>query len=389
MMTDRDKIKELADKWLKGIITKEERQFLEDWYNKEADNHPEWTRDPDEPTLGRRIFGDVLSKIEIKEQAAGKRLTDAHRRKQLYGWSSVAAAAVVVLIVGTWLFQRQDSSYSADSKQNSVLIDLPPGREAAILTLADGSLVDLDSTQNGDVTVQGKTVISKQGGQVAYISAGEKKKIPVLYNTIATSRGNHYKVVLSDSTRVWLNSASSLHYPAAFSGDVRLVELTGEAYFEVAKNASIPFRVKVNGIEVEVLGTHFNINAYADEGVIETTLLEGSVKVKNDDASALIKPGEQAVIRNQKTQIDVSEADIDQVMAWQKGFFEFDNTELTAIMRQISRWYDVDIRYQSQPDDRKFGGRISRKLNLKDILTLLEVNGVQFALEGKTLIVTP
>jgi ferric-dicitrate binding protein FerR (iron transport regulator) len=151
----------------------------------------------------------------------------------------------------------------------------------------------------------------------------------------------------------------------------------------------MPFRVKVNGMEVEVLGTHFNINAYADEGAMETTLLEGSVNIKNDKTSVLIKPGERAVIRNNEADIIVNEADIDKVMAWQKGFFEFDNTELPAIMRQISRWYNVDIRYEGQPGIKKFGGRISKNLNLGNILTLLEANGVQFTLEEKTLVVRP
>jgi len=389
MMIDRNKIGELADKWLKGTITEEEKKYFEDWYNREAEQHPEWTRDLDEQSLRNRLFRGILEKTEIKEQTAKKTLSLTHRRKQLYKWPSVAAAAVVIFAIGVWFFQRQNSSFQAEHKQGNIRINLPPGREAATLTLADGSLIDLDSTQNGEVTIQGKTIISKHGGQVAYIPPAGKEKLPVLYNTITTSRGNLYLLVLSDSTRVWLNSASSLHFPAAFSGEARLVELTGEAYFEVAKNATMPFRVNVNGIEVEVLGTHFNINAYSDEDIMETTLLEGSVKVKHDNASVLIKPGERAVIGNHETQINVSEADLDQVMAWQKGFFEFDNTELPAIMRQISRWYNVDIRYEGQPGDKKFGGRISKKLNLGNILTLLEANGVQFALEGQTLVVRP
>lgn len=211
----------------------------------------------------------------------------------------------------------------------------------------------------------------------------------MLYNTINTARGNLYKLVLSDSSRVWLNSASSLRFPAVFSGTERSVELAGEADFEVARNKTMPFRVKVNGMEVEVLGTRFNVNAYTDEGAVETTLLEGAVKVRNDKGFVLIKPGEQAVTKNNETEIGVSEADLDQVMAWQEGFFEFDNTELPVIMRQISRWYDVDIIYKGQTGDKKFGGRISKSLNLGDVLILLEANGVRFTLEGKTLIVKP
>lgn len=389
MMIDRNKVGELADKWLKGTITDVEKQAFEDWYNREAGQHPGWSRDIDEQSLRNRLFSNILEKTEIKEQAGGKTLPEIHRRKRLYKWSSVAAAAIIIFAMGTWVFQHQNPSFQAENKQSNVKIDLPPGREAATLTLADGSLIDLDSTQNGEVTTQGKTVICKQGGQVAYIPPAGKEKLPVLYNTITTSRGNLYQLVLSDSTRVWLNSASSLHYPAAFSGEARLVELTGEAYFEVAKNTTMPFLVRVNGIEVEVLGTHFNISAYADEDAVKTTLLEGSVKVRNGEGSVLIKPGEQAAIRNNETVITINEADIDKVTAWQKGFFEFDNAELPAIMRQISRWYNVDIRYEGQPGDKKFGGRISKKLNLGNILTLLEANGVQFALEGTTLIVTP
>lgn len=389
MMIDRNKINELADKWLKGTITEEEKQSFEDWYNREAEQHPEWTRDLDEQTLKNRLFGGIVEKIEMKEQDTKKIVSRTHRQRQLYKWFSAAAAAVVIFTIGTWLFQYHDPSSQVKNKASNTLIDLPPGHQAATLTLADGSVIDLDAAQNGEVTIQGKTIVSKQGGQVAYIPPVEKEKLPVLYNTINTARGNQYHLVLSDSTRVWLNSASSLYFPAVFSGNERLVELTGEAYFEVAKNATMPFRVKVNGIEVEVLGTHFNMNAYADEGAIETTLLEGSVNVKNDKTSVLIKPGERAVIRNNESEISISEADIDKVMAWKKGFFEFDNTELPAIMRQISRWYNVDIRYEGQPGDKKFGGRISKNLNLGNILTLLEANGVQFTLEGETLVVRP
>jgi ferric-dicitrate binding protein FerR (iron transport regulator) len=389
MMIDRNKINELADKWLKGTITEEEKQYFEDWYNREAEQHPEWTRDLDEQSLKNRLFSDILEKIESKKQDAEKIVSKHRRKKQLYKWYSAAAAAVVIFTIGIWFFQYLVPSSHMKNGEGNTHIDLPPGREAATLILADGSVIDLDVAQNGEVTIQGKTIVSKQGGQVTYISPTRKEKLPVLYNTINTARGNQYRVVLADSTRVWLNSASSLRFPAVFSGRERPVELTGEAYFEVAKNATMPFLVKVNGMDVEVLGTHFNIHAYVDEDAMETTLLEGSVKVKNDKASVLIKPGEQAVIRNNETEISVSEADIDKVMAWQNGFFEFDNTELPAIMRQISRWYNVDIRYEGQPGSKKFGGRISKNLNLRDVLTLLEANGVQFALEGKTLVVKP
>lgn len=388
MMADRNRIYELADKWLKGTITEKEKQEFEDWYNREAEHHQEWRRDLNEESLKNRLFQDVFKKIESKK-SIGRNAFKPRGKKYLYKWYSVAAAVVVIFTIGIWFFQSHDQLPRIKKEEGSVRIDLPPGREAATLVLADGLVIDLDTTQNGEVTIQGKTIVNKQGGQVAYIPTVEKEKSPVLYNTINTARGNLYKLVLSDSSRVWLNSASSLRFPAVFSGTERSVELAGEAYFEVARNKTMPFRVKVNGMEVEVLGTRFNVNAYTDEGAVETTLLEGAVKVRNDKGFVLIKPGEQAVTKNNETEIGVSEADLDQVMAWQEGFFEFDNTELPVIMRQISRWYDVDIIYKGQTGDKKFGGRISKSLNLGDVLILLEANGVRFTLEGKTLIVKP
>ncbi len=385
-MTDRDRIFELADKWLKGTITEEERQEFEDWYNREVKQHPEWTRDPDEQSLRDRLYRSVLKNIEPMEK--GRTLLNS-RGNRFYKWYSVAAVVVVLFVTGIWFFQDRDFLNHVENKESLVCFDLPPGREAATLILADGSVIGLDTTQNGKIAIQGKTTVSKQGGQVIYVPPAGRKEEPVLYNTINTARGHQYQLVLPDSTRVSLNSASSLRFPAAFSGEARLVELTGEAYFEVAKHVTMPFRVKVNGVEAEVLGTRFNISAYADEDVIETTLLEGSVNVKNDKTFALIRPGERAVVRHNETEISVSKADLDKVMAWQNGFFEFDNTELPVIMRQISRWYDVDIRYEDLPGNKKFGGRISKNLNLSSVLALLEANGVRFILEGKTLIVKP
>ena len=196
MMIDRNKINELADKWMKGTITEEEKQYFEDWYNREAEQHPEWTRDLDEQSLRNRLFRSILEKTESKKQDVGKIISKPRRKKQRYKWYS-AAAAVVIFTIGIWLFQYHDPSYHAENKQSNARIDLPPGREAATLTLADGSLIDLDATQNGEVTIQGKTIVSKQGGQVAYIPPIGKEMLPVLYNTINTARGNLYQLVLS------------------------------------------------------------------------------------------------------------------------------------------------------------------------------------------------
>jgi transmembrane sensor len=188
---------------------------------------------------------------------------------------------------------------------------------------------------------------------------------------------------LPDGTIVWLNAASSLKFPTSFAGSKRQVELTGEAYFEVTENKSMPFEVLTGETSVSVLGTHFNINAYADEASINTTLLEGAVKVHTGQAAKLLKPGQQSVFVNATGALSIQPADVDQAIAWKRGFFEFDNTDLQTIMRQISRWYDVDIVYQIQGSKALFGGGISRKLNLSEVLHLLEASGVYFKVENR------
>ena len=263
-----------------------------------------------------------------------------------------------------------------------------PGSNKAILTLADGSTIILQSAINGIVAQQGNTKISKSAdGQLVYKSLNEKPT-EVLINSIATPKGGQYQLVLSDGSIVWLNAASSLRFPAAFAGSERKVELSGEAYFEVAKNASMPFKVEVAGKgEVEVLGTHFNVNAYSDEATVNTTLVEGRVKVKalaNRD-SRIIAPGEQAQLEgNGRISIN-KDADTEQAMAWKNGTFNFSHAELGVVMRQLSRWYDVDIKFEGPVSQRQFSGEIQRDLKLSQVLKLLEKNNVFCSLQGKNI----
>jgi ferric-dicitrate binding protein FerR (iron transport regulator) len=282
--------------------------------------------------------------------------------------------------------------------------DLPPGRDAAVLTLADGRTIILDSA-SGTISQQGGATVINLNGQVSYANTkGRDKSTAVVYNTVSTARGNQYQLVLADGSKVWLNSASSLRFPTSFTGDIREVELDGEGYFEIAKNAAKPFHVKTQTQDIEVLGTHFNVNAYNDETSVKTTLLEGSVKVVKRETvpqggskenSEILKPGEQAVLSRAHSPLTTHHSpftihhspDIDQVMAWKNGWFEFEKTDIRAIMRQISRWYDVDIRYEIKTDNETYGGRISRNLNLSNILKMLENYGVHFKLEGKTVTV--
>lgn len=385
-MAYKKRIAELAEKWLKGTITEDEKQEFNNWYNKEAATNPEWTRDNTNEDLKYRLYKKIQEGINAEGKGRTVGLPKEDSKKYFYRWVSVAA--VVVIAAGLWLFQYKDKPREMPKQVGSANISLPPGRNAATLTLNDGAVIDLEVARDGEISIQGEASVRKEGGQVAYVSPIiQNNEIP-RFNTIQTARGNHYKLVLSDSTKVWLNSESSLRFPAVFYNNERIVELTGEAYFEVAKNADMPFRVKVDSIEVEVLGTHFNLNAYNDEESIKTTLLEGAVKVKKGREIVALTPGEQAEIgHGGGASFTVRQVDTEKEMAWQAGFFEFDNTELPVIMRQISRWYDVDIEYEGNPGIIKFGGRISKNLDLGNILALLEANGVRFTLEGETLIV--
>jgi ferric-dicitrate binding protein FerR (iron transport regulator) len=252
--------------------------------------------------------------------------------------------------------------------------------------LADNSTIVLDNAQKGNLTQQGKTRILKlDNGQLAYNTSGEAKE--VLYNTITTPRGGKYQVTLSDGSQVWLNAASSIKFPVAFIGNERKVEITGEAYFEVAKDPSKRFIVDANGITTEVLGTHFNINSYANEGSTKVTLIEGSVKVEsgNGRESVVIKPGQQAQIAD-KISVE-NNVDIEQVLAWKNGQFVLKGTDVAALMRQVERWYDVDVIFAGKIPERKFGGSVSQTVNLSVVLQALKEYNVMCRVEGKKVIV--
>ena len=316
-------------------------------------------------------------------------------------WLHVAAAIIILVSISAYVFNR----IALNGKANGEVVkteplqkvnnDILPGGDKAILTLANGSQIILDSAANGIVAQQGKTEVTKlANGQLVYKGAGDREN-EVLYNTMATPRGGQYRLVLPDGSKVWLNAVSSIRFPTAFTGKERSVEITGEAYFEIAKDQSRPFRVLVrpvsgNGVmEVEVLGTHFNINAYQDEPAIKTTLLEGSVKVTNGTNHTIIKPGQQTQLNDNGVIKLIQDADVAEAVAWKDGRFEFNDTDLKTIMRQVMRWYDVDVEYQNNMPDRYFTADISRNKTLSGVLTILKLSDVDFKLEGKKLMVTP
>jgi transmembrane sensor len=310
-------------------------------------------------------------------------------RPKVFNLKRVGVAAAFVLLVGLafWMaaYRRTvKAPVLAGQVAPEVIV---PGGNKALLTLADGSVVTLDSTGKQVIRQRG-TAIQLQHGQLSYTS--QPADGSVHYNKLTTPRGGQFRLVLPDGTKVWLNSASMLRYPTAFTGTERVVELEGQGYFEVTANAQQPFKVKVRNMEVQVLGTGFDIMAYGDENTINTTLLTGSVQVREGSTKQLLRPGQQAVVSKDDHQLTVSAADIRKVTAWKNGLFVFNNMDLPAILREVARWYDVDIVYKAQPGIELYGGGIGRDLQLADILALLEANGYNhFRIEGRTVIVLP
>ena len=328
--------------------------------------------------------------LEEARQATPVILMQKSKKKKWIYRVAAAAVLVISLSISYFLFtQKNEDTIAVTQTTGQQKKDLTPGRNTAVLTLGDGSAIVLDDAQNGALANQGNTTIIKlDDGQLAY-NASKEITGEVLYNTMTTPRGGQYKLVLPDGSSVWLNAASSIRYPTSFPGKERKVEITGEVYFEVAKNAAKPFKVLVNDMEVAVLGTHFNINAYSDEAATQTTLLEGSVSISKGDNKKLLKPGQQAQLNKPGDIKIINDVNIASVMAWKNGYFSFDNTDMAAVMRQISRWYDVDIVYEGKIPDRKFGGEISRSSNALQVLRILEESKVRFRIEGRKIIVQP
>ena len=337
--------------------------------------------------MPNQVAASILQNILQKDKAL---VVPLKRRKPFFFFWVRAAAAVILLIAGASVYRILNKKIDIQSKPVAVNEKHPivPGGNKAVLTRSDGTTIVLDSLQNGTVLQKGSTKISKQGGLLTYnVSVSLNQNEAVVYNTLSTPRGGQYQVVLSDGTKVWLNATSSLHFPSAFRGNQRVVELTGEAYFEVAKNKEKPFLVKVGDMQVKVLGTHFNINAYADEGAIKTSLLEGSVNITKAAVSGILKPGEQAILKNEADKVEIRKANMDEVMAWKNGLFQFDDADITTIMREIGRWYDVEIEYSGKVPQRQFEGKISRDAQLSDVLRILELSDVKFSIVGNKIIV--
>lgn len=332
----------------------------------------------------------LLQRAPMADKPEQKILAPVHRVHFLRRWGW-AAAVLVLLSVGAYFWWTNNAAKTNKPELARSGPDVAPGRDGAILTLADGQKIVLDSLGNGTIANQNGTNVVLNNGQLMYAANGTGTNGNVQLNSMQTPKGRQFNVTLPDGTRVWLNAASSITFPTAFSGNDRRVKVTGEVYLEVAKNKEKPFFVNINDkADVQVLGTSFNVNSYTDEPQINTTLLEGSVLVNSDvsENGTVLKPGQQAQIG--KAGINIKQADIDKVMAWRYGAFNFEGASLQEVMRQLTRWYDIEVVYETGIPDIHFVGEMSRDMNLAGVLKALEATNVHFRLENnKRLIVEP
>ncbi len=387
---DQQTFNNLLQRYLNEELSQEEASRLLDSLE-DASMRQEW----------ERAVGQLLRDKSAHGQSDPERM-EAVRRKIMSGASrpvpqrsvirrlrpAWAAAAVLVLAVTAWFWWQPAASTNAMAGLEDSVLQVVPGGNKAVLYLAGGQAITLDTAGNGAIASQGGVqVIKLDSGQLAYQGGGQNGE--VTYNTLATPRGGQFRIILPDGSSVWLNAASTLRFPTAFTGSERIVELKGEAYFEIAKNAKMPFRVKVKEMSVQVLGTHFNVMAYDDESSIRTTLLEGAVKVNQGSHTLEMRPGQQVSAHPAGNMSIQDGVDVEEVVAWKNGYFHFNHESLQGVMRQIGRWYDAEISYEGEIPDREFGGKIARGSSVKDVLKILELSNVRYRIEGKKIIVTP
>lgn len=386
-------IADLIRKHRQQRLTREEQLQLDTWIAADKAHEQLW-QEVNDPLLQQE---NVRLMFRYDENEALGRFLEKHPENQQTGlvhrvhflrkWGWAAASVLLVMAVAAYFW------LDSTTKTQSVIVatksaDIPAGKHGAILTLADGSRLLLDSLKNGVVATQEGTAVLLKDGQISYKADGDPMA-ETIYNTMSTPKGRQFQLALPDGTMVWLNTASSISYPTAFTGKERKVTITGEAYFEVAKNAQKPFRVNINNkAAIEVLGTHFNVNAYEDEPGINTTLLEGSVKVISGQKNVILKPGQQAQISEETIKVN-NDPDKLVIMSWKSSRFLFNFTRLDAALRQLSRWYDVEVVYEKEIPAIEFTGEIEKDLNLSQTLFVLDKLGVRFKVDGKKLIVIP
>ncbi|ODS79771.1 MAG: hypothetical protein ABS46_15470 [Cytophagaceae bacterium SCN 52-12] len=394
-------IARLIVRHLREELPPEEQEKLDAWRKRSEGNEQLFSRLTDEAFLLEELPAYAARDREAARMkvSAGVKEANGRRFSFIYKRYIKYAAAVVLAVGAGWGLLHFDKA--GDQPAGSASVELLPGGNRAILTLDGGREIDLDRAHTGEIARQDQAVILKsEEGYIAYdlssakaISSGNAK-----FNTISTPKGGQYRLQLPDGSRVWLNAQSSLRFPTWFGGKERRVELTGEAYFEVTHTGAekVPFRVVLGKQTVEVLGTEFNVSGYSDEGDITTTLLTGKVKIDYGTGEAkaaglknvTLSPGQKASVKKLTEEIEVSKADIEESIAWKNGQFRFENAELSTIMRQIARWYDVEVEYRGDVEHIRFRAGSSRNVPASQIFRILETSGINIKTEGKKIIIS-
>ncbi|MBO9563826.1 MAG: FecR domain-containing protein [Niastella sp.] len=378
-------IRDLLEKFKDGTITKEELVLLESWYM-------QW-----EPEQAKMAPGELE---KLKDEVWLSIKPGQRKKVQRLRWKPLAAAASVLIVVaaGLYLYLGRTTPTAASQEPVEAVAathDFQPGSHRAILTLSDNRRVVLKGAKNGMIGHDaGMNIYNNTDGELSYsgsVQPGNLSSDKVLYHTLSTPRAGHFQVTLPDGTKAWLNAASSITYPLFFNKDERRVTVTGEVYFEVAHRKVQPFTVTSRKQEITVLGTHFNLRCYDDEAGMSTTLLSGSVKVTNtaNGTSGLLKPGQQANLSFTNEHINIHAVSAEDAISWKNGYFLFDNQESITVMKNISRWYDVDVEFKGDLTKERFGGTFSRSTNLSQLLKNMErIGNVRFELSGSKIIVS-
>jgi transmembrane sensor len=392
-MEEAFRASELIFKHLKGELTDEEQTELDNW--------------TEQSDINRSLFSELTNPAQLNLLLNEIYQTDrksAYRRlsRQLFParrgilralqrkWYYAAAAIVLVVAAVFYLnvYNKSGGYTKKEAPPSELAADIPPGGNHAVLTRSDGKKVLLDSINIGTSLNDGDiTIVKMHDGQISYQDNG-KQPVEVGFNSVTTPASSKYEVVLPDGSRVWLNALSKLDYPTAFTGNIRKVSLSGEGYFAVSKDKSKPFHVNVDGMDVEVTGTEFNINAYKNEAVVRSTLFEGGVKITKDEISFELKPGQQLRVDPRTKQVKVvNDPDMEAVAAWKNGVFYLNNIDVAALMRQAERWYDIDVEYPNGVPSVNLYGEIDRNINLSELMKVLNAGGIKTRLDGRTLYV--
>jgi transmembrane sensor len=375
-----EEIDYLVQKYLDGTATAQERELLDAWYRSQQQKTKIWEAEsPDEETLVKNEMFDVICKSIFHHR---------FRRRTPNFYRYVAAASIIVAILFTSLFLYKSSQIISSDSMAIERVVIAPGTNGAILTLADGKEIKFATHASVDMNNSNLAAIfNYSDGLLRYKNIHRPISDRFVYNTLTTPHGNKFTIVLSDGTKVFMNAGSTLQYPEVFNSSERLVKLTGEAYFEVVHNSKSPFRVQVKNQIIEDIGTSFNVSAYNDEPVAIVTLVEGSVKVKNNENEVVLIPGQKALTSDESRTISVKPANFESELAWRNDLFHFEDVQLSVVLRQIARWYNLEIEYEGTIPTKMINGEIYRNMNGSQILIILKNLGVNFKLDGNRLII--